>query len=137
MTTAAKSPPTFNLVGKPVPQVGSRQKVVGEALYCDDLRLPGTLCGKILRSPHAAAKIVRIDVSEAERLPGVHAVVTGRDAPRPFGVLPISKDEPAMAIDRVRYVGEPVAGVAADDEWVALEALKRIRVEYQVTTPIE
>ena len=65
-------------------------------------------------------------------MPGVHAVVTGRDAPRPFGVLPISKDEPSMGIDRVRYVGEPVAGVAADDEWIAHEALRRIRVEYLV-----
>ena len=128
--------PQWNIIGKPVAQVGSRQKVTGEALYCDDFRLPGLLVGKILRSPHAAARIVRIDTSEAESMPGVHAVVTGRDAPRPFGVLPISKDEPSMGIDRVRYVGEPVAGVAADDEWIAHEALKKIRVEYLVTEPI-
>ncbi len=127
----------WNIIGKPVPQVGSRQKVTGEALYTDDLRIPGTLVGKILRSPHAAARIVRLDTREAEAMPGVHAVVTGRDAPRPFGVLPISKDEPSMGIDRVRYVGEPVAAVAADDEWVAVEALKRIRVEYLPTTPVE
>jgi 4-hydroxybenzoyl-CoA reductase subunit alpha len=137
MTTAAPNPPKFQLIGKSVPQVGSRQKVTGEALYCDDLRLPGTLVGKILRSPHAAARIVRIDVSAAEALPGVRAVTTGRDAPRPFGVLPISKDEPSMAMDRVRYVGEPVAGVAADDEATALEALKRIQVEYAPTKPVE
>lgn len=131
------TPPSWNVIGKPIPQVGSRQKVTGEALYTDDLRIPGTLVGKILRSPHASARIVRLDVSEALALPGVHAVVTGKDAPRPFGVLPISKDEPSMGIDRVRYVGEPVAGVAADDEWIAAEALKRIRVEYLPTKPIE
>jgi 4-hydroxybenzoyl-CoA reductase subunit alpha len=125
------------VIGKPIPQVGSRQKVTGEALYTDDLRIPGTLVGKILRSPHASARIVRLDVSEALALPGVHAVVTGKDAPRPFGVLPMSKDEPSMGIDRVRYVGEPVAGVAADDEWIAIEALKRIRVEYLPTKPID
>jgi 4-hydroxybenzoyl-CoA reductase subunit alpha len=129
--------PQWNIIGKDVAQVGSRQKVTGEALYCDDLRLPGLLIGKILRSPHAAARIVRLDVREAEAMPGVHAVVTGRDAPRPFGVLPISKDEPAMGIDRVRYVGEPVAAVAADDEWIALEALRKIHVEYLVTEPVE
>src|SRR5688500_1920928 len=128
--------PQWIIIGKPVAQVGSRQKVTGEALYCDDYRLPGLLVGKILRSPHAAARIVRLDTREAEAMPGVHAVVTGRDDPRPFGVLPLSKDEPSMGIDRVRYVGEPVAAVAADDEWIALEALKRIHVEYLVTEPI-
>ena len=137
MTTAAPNPPKYQLIGKPVPQVGSRQKVTGEALYTDDLRLAGTLVGKILRSPHAAARILRIDTSEAERLPGVRAIVTGRDAPRPFGVLPISKDEPAMGVDRVRYVGEPVVGVAADDERTALLALDLVKVEYQVTKPVE
>ena len=76
--------PQWNIIGKEVAQVGSRQKVTGEALYCDDLRLPGLLIGKILRSPHAAARIVRLDVRAAEAMPGVHAVVTGRDAPRPF-----------------------------------------------------
>ena len=76
--------PQWNIIGKPVAQVGSRQKVTGEALYTDDFRLPGLLVGKILRSPHAAARIVRLDTREAEAMPGVHAVVTGRDAPRPF-----------------------------------------------------
>jgi 4-hydroxybenzoyl-CoA reductase subunit alpha len=137
MTTAATPPTKFQLVGKPIPQVGSRRKVAGEALYTDDLRLHGTLVGKILRSPHAAARVVSIDVSEAEKLPGVRAVVTGRDAPRPFGVLPISKDEPAMAVDRVRYVGEPVAGVAADDERIAIAATRLIKVVYETTKPVE
>ncbi len=121
----------YQIIGKSTPLIDGYQKVTGEALYTDDIKLPNMLVGKILRSPHPHAKIIKLDVSKAEALPGVHAIVTGKEAPTPFGVLPISKDETAMAIDKVIYVGDCVAGVAADDEETAIEALKLIEIEYQ------
>ncbi|MEZ5989630.1 MAG: molybdopterin cofactor-binding domain-containing protein [Planctomycetota bacterium] len=119
------------LIGRRLPLVDAWRKAAGQATYCDDIRLPNELVGKILRSPHAHARIVSIDTSAAEAMPGVHAVLVGRDAPIPFGVLPVSQDETALAVDKVLYVGEGVAAVAADDEATALEALARIRVEYE------
>ncbi|MEZ5064678.1 MAG: molybdopterin cofactor-binding domain-containing protein [bacterium] len=118
-------------VGQRVPLIDGPSKVTGSAVYTDDIRLPGTLVGKILRSPHAHAKIVSIDTSAAESMPGVRAVVTGSRDLRTFGVLPISKDEVALAVDKVIYVGDCVAGVAADDEETALAACEAIRVEYE------
>jgi 4-hydroxybenzoyl-CoA reductase alpha subunit len=119
------------VVGKPVPLLDAKSKVTGEAIYTDDLKLPAMLVGKILRSPLPHARIVRIDTSRAEALPGVRAVVTGQESSGHFGVLPISEDETAMAIDKVRYIGDCVAGVAAEDEETALAALRLIDVEYQ------
>jgi 4-hydroxybenzoyl-CoA reductase subunit alpha len=119
------------IVGKAVPLIDARGKVTGEAIYTDDLKLPGMLVGKILRSPLPHARIARIDSSRAAGLPGVRAVVTGRDASARFGVLPISEDETAMAVDKVRYVGDCVAGVAAEDEETALAALRLIEVHYE------
>jgi 4-hydroxybenzoyl-CoA reductase alpha subunit len=124
------------VVGKPVPLVDARQKVTGEALYTDDLKLPGMLVGKILRSPIPHGRIVRIDATRAAALPGVRAVVTGQDAGAHFGVLPVSEDETACAIDKVRYVGDCVAGVAAEDEETALAALQLIDVEYKELPPV-
>jgi CO/xanthine dehydrogenase Mo-binding subunit len=77
------------------------------------------------------ARIVKLDTSQAEALPGVHAIVIGKEAPNTFGVLPISEDETAMAVDKVIYIGDCVAGVAADDEEIALKALALIKVEYK------
>ncbi|MGD8377927.1 MAG: molybdopterin-dependent oxidoreductase [Acidobacteriota bacterium] len=124
--------PRYNLIGKRIPMVDSWRKVTGQGPYTDDIKLPGMLVGKILRSPHPHARIARIDVEAARALPGVHAVVTGRDATNKFGVLPISRDETAMAVEKVKYIGDCVAGVAAEDEEIALEALRRIEVEYDV-----
>ncbi len=119
------------LLGKRIPLVDAKRKATGQAVYTDDIRLPGTLVGKILRSPHPHAKILSIDTGKAEALPGVHAVLTGREAPARFGVLPVSQDETALAVDKVRFIGDNVAAVAAEDEATALEALGLIEVEYE------
>lgn len=125
----------YQVVGKPTPQISSRDKVTGKAKYTDDIRLHNPLIVKILRSPHPSATIVSIDASKAAQLRGVRAVITGKDIDKTFGVLPISKDEPALAKDRVRYIGEPVAAVAAESERIAEQALALIHVEYQVHKP--
>src|SRR5690606_10118968 len=93
------------------------------------------LHGKILRSPHPHARIVSIDASEAEALPGVHAVITGRDMPVRYGIIPWTRDEEPLCVDRVRYIGDAVAAVAAVDEDTAIRALERIRVEYEPLPP--
>ncbi len=111
--------------------VDSAGKVTGAAKYTDDLLLPGMLVGKILHSPHAHAHIRSVDTSPAERLPGVKAVVTGRETPVKYGILPIGHDETIFAVDKVRYIGDNVAGVAAESEAVAEAALKLIRVDYE------
>ncbi len=125
-----------NIIGQRVPMVDSWRKVTGQGPYTDDLKLPRMLVGKILRSPHPHARIRGIDISRAAGLAGVHAVVTGKETAVRFGVLPISKDETAMAVEKVRYIGDCVAGVAAEDEEIALEALKLIDVDYQVLPSI-
>jgi len=116
-------------VGKPVPRLDGLEKVTGQARYTVDLDLPGILYGAVLRSPLPHARIVDINCDEARRMPGVRAVVTGRDFPYTFGG-PV-KDQPFLAIDRVLYVGEPVAAVAAETEFAAQEAARKIRVTYQ------
>ncbi len=116
--------------------VDSWRKVTGQGPYTDDLKLPGMLVGKILRSPHPHARIRGIETGRAMALPGVHAVVTGKETAVRFGVLPISKDETAMAVEKVRYIGDCVAGVAAESEEIALEAMDLIEVDYQVLPPI-
>ncbi len=126
----------MSTVGRPTPLVDARLKVTGEGVYTDDIRLPGMLVGKILRSPIAHATIASIDVSRAMARPGVRACVTGQESTARFGVLPVSQDETAMAVDRVRYIGDCVAAVAADDEECALDALRHIDVRYEPLPPI-
>ncbi len=122
----------LEVIGKPLPKRDARLKVTGEAKYGADIRLPGMLHGKLLRSPHAHARIVNIDTSDAERLKGVRAVITGRDFPGIlYGNFPHTRDYLPLAIDRVRYIGEEVAAVAADDEDTAWEALDLIKVDYE------
>ena len=125
----------YRLIGKRLPRVDAKDKVIGKALYTDDLSLPGTLCGMILRSPLPHARIVDIDVSRARRLPGVKAVVTGDDTAKiKFGIISRSAkymDEYPLAVDKVRFVGEEVAAVAAVDADAAIEALDLITVEYE------
>src|SRR5690242_21591107 len=89
------------------------------------------LYAKLLRSPHPHARIASIDVSKALALPGVKAALTGRDLPIPFGILPVSQDEHALALDKVRFVGDPVAAVAATTEEAATAALDHIAVRYE------
>ena len=112
--------------------VDAAGKTTGAGKYTDDLSLPGMLLGKILHSPHPHARIKKIDTSRAEKLDGVVAVVVGSDAPNPYGILPVGHDEHALAIDKVRYVGDNVACVAAESEAVAEQALELIDVEYEL-----
>jgi len=112
-------------------KVEGLDKSTGRAVYTDDVVLPGMLHGKILRSPHPHARIVSIDTSEAAALEGVHGVVTGRDMPTAYGIIPWTPDEYPLCVDRVRYIGDGVAAVAAVDEDTALRALALIRVEYE------
>jgi 4-hydroxybenzoyl-CoA reductase alpha subunit len=121
----------FKIIGKPFRKVDARAKCVGQTKFADDIVLPRMLFCKILRShlPHALIK--SIDVSKALALPGVFAVVTGKDFPIPYGILPVSQDEHALCVDKVRFIGDPVAAVAAIDEDVAFDAMNLIEVEYE------
>src|SRR5205823_10922845 len=121
----------LRVVGKAHRKVDATAKVAGVTKFADDLFLPRMLFAKLLRSPHPHARIVSIDTAKAAGLPGVKAVLTGRDLPIPFGVLPVSQDEHALALDKVRFVGDPVAAIAATTEEVATQALDLIRVEYE------
>jgi 4-hydroxybenzoyl-CoA reductase alpha subunit len=118
-------------VGSARPKVDAVAKCTGQTLFADDLSLPRMLWCKLLRSPHPHARITRIDIAKAAALPGVHAVLTGRDLMIPFGILPVSQDEHALCPDVVRFVGDPVAAVAAADEDTALAACELIEVEYE------
>lgn len=126
MTTEA-----FKVVGTRVPLVDAWKKVAGSAVYGDDVSFPGMLFCRLLRSTLPHAKILRIDTSRAEEMPGVRGIVTGADAKAKFGVLPISQDEEALCTDKVRYVGDIVAAVAADDEKTAAAAVAAIEVVYE------
>jgi len=126
----------FKVIGKPFHKVDAKVKCTGELKFADDLVLPRMLHTKLLRSSVPHARIVKIDVSKAEAYPGVKAVLLGKDLPTSFGALPVSEDEHALAIDRVRMVGDPVAAIAAVDEDVATEALDLIEVEYEALRTI-
>src|SRR5689334_8559751 len=125
----------FHVIGKPLRKVDGLAKATGAAVYTDDIQLPGMLHAKTLRSPHPHARIVKLDASRARALRGVHAVITGADMPIQYGVIPWTQDENALAVDKVRFIGDPVAAVAAVDEDTANEAVKRIAVEYEVLHP--
>src|SRR5438552_18846656 len=114
--------PRTRVVGRPYPKVDAAAKVTGQTKFADDLFFPRMLHCKLLRSRVAHARLVSVDVSKALVRPGVVAVATGRDLPISFGILPVSQDEHALATDRVRYVGDPVAAVAAVDEDAAFDA---------------
>lgn len=125
----------FTVINTPVHNIDGVAKVTGRAIYTFDVKLPGMLYGKILRSPYPHAKIKSIDTSRAEKLAGVKGVVTGKDTLgikqgiwRRFKEL---CDEEILAREKVRYIGEPVAAVAAVDEDTAEEALDLIEVEYE------
>jgi 4-hydroxybenzoyl-CoA reductase alpha subunit len=124
------------VVGRPYAKVDAAAKVTGQTRFADDVVLPRMLHCKLLRSRLAHARVLRIDASRARALPGVIAVATGAELPIPFGILPVSQDEHALAIDRVRFVGDPVAAVAAVDEDTAAEALAAIAVDYEPLPPV-
>ena len=131
MSRRTKSKNDLNVVGKPFRKVDARAKCVGQTKFADDIVLPRMLYCKMLRShlPHALIK--NIDLSKALALPGVFAIITGKDLPKSYGILPVSQDEHALCIDKVRFIGDPVAAVAAIDEDVAFDAMNLIEVEYE------
>ena len=120
---------TMRVVGKRTPRIEGPDKVSGYLRYAADLAPEGCLWGKVLRSPHAHARIVRIDTSAAERVPGVHAVLTG--AQHPHWIGRIMRDLPVLAVDKVRFIGERIAAVAAESADAANEALALIEIEYE------
>ena len=125
----------YKMIGQSRPYIEARKKVQGSADYADDIQTKNALHCRFLRSTHAHARIKSIDYSEAEKLKGVHLVVTGKALPNKFGVLPISQDETAMAVEKTRYIGEIVASVAADTPEIAARACELIKVEYEPLRP--
>src|ERR1700745_52531 len=105
----------FSVIGKPIAMVDAAGKTTGAGKYADDLTLPGMLVGKILHSPYPHARIKRIDTSRAEKLNGVVAVATGKDAPNTYGILPVGHDEHALAVDKARDVGDKLACVVGGE----------------------
>ena len=123
-----------SIIGKSVPRIDGVEKVTGSATFTADLKLPGMLYARMLLSPHAHARILAIDTSKARQLPGVKAILTGKDLPYRVGLYMV--DKPILADGKARYCGEPVAAVAATTEEIALEAVGLIRVDYEVLTPV-
>jgi len=118
-------------VGHSAPQIEAHEKVTGTAHYIADLYHPNMLHGALLQSPHAHARILGYDLSRAAATPGVHAIVTGDDLQEPWRMGAFIKDEHALAKGKVRYVGEPVAAVAAETEAQARAAATAIDVTYK------
>jgi len=127
----AKHQTPLRVVGKAHRKVDAVAKVTGATKFADDLVLPRMLYARLLRSTQPHARILGIDASKALALPGVQAVLTGKDFPIPFGILPVSQDEHALCPDRVRFIGDPVAAVAATSEETATAALDLIDVRYE------
>jgi len=122
---------SHRVIGKAHRKIDAVAKVTGVTKFADDLAFPRMLYCKLLRSTEPHATIVRVDTSAAERLEGVIAVLTGKDLPIPFGILPVSQDEHALCLDKVRFIGDPVAAVAATSEETATAALDLIKVDYE------
>ncbi len=120
-----------NTVGIGRPYIEANKKVRGMADYADDYQLKDALHVKFVRSIYPHARILKIDTEDASKIDGVRCISTGKELPITFGVLPISQDETAMAVDKTRYIGEIVAAVAADTEAIATEACRLIKVEYE------
>ena len=122
------------VVGRSVPRVDAPDKATGKAQYTADMKLPGMLYGKLLRSPVPHARIKNIDISKAKSLPGVKDVIVGKDTPGiKYGnwrLFPQTQDEYPLVMDKVRFIGDEVAAVAAIDPDIAEEAISLIHVEY-------
>lgn len=118
-------------IGVPKPLVDGPEKVSGKALYSGDFVPKNCLVGRIMRSPVAHAEIINIDISEAQKLPGVKVIITGDETDEPFGILPIARFEFPLARDKVRYRGEPIACVVAVDVETAQAAIDIIKFEYK------
>lgn len=125
-------PNTFNAVGKNQPRLDGAVKVSGRSEFTDDIVLPGMLHCKFVRSPHARAKILNIDTSKAERLPGVKAIITNKDAED----MMFGPDQYVLCKDTVNFIGDEVAAIAAVDRDIAAEAAELIKVEYEPLPPV-
>jgi 4-hydroxybenzoyl-CoA reductase alpha subunit len=131
----ASGPPA--VVGHRLPKVDAWAKVTGETRFADDLVLPRMAYARILRAAHPHARILGVDTSRAAAVPGVYAVITGREFPPVrFGIMPVSQDEEPLCVDKVRFVGDPVAAVAAADEETAERAMRLIEVRYEPFEPL-
>jgi 4-hydroxybenzoyl-CoA reductase alpha subunit len=126
----------FRVIGVPRRRVDARAKVTGQTRFADDIFLPRIAHCKLLRSPHPHARIRKIDTSRALAHPGVYLVLTGKDLPIEYGILPVSQDEQALCLDHVRHVGDPIAAVIAREELTAFEALDLIDVDYEILATI-
>ncbi len=126
----------LRVIGVPRRRVDARAKVTGQTKFADDITLPRMAFCKLLRSPHPHARIRSIDFSRALAHPGVYLVLTGKDLPIEYGIIPVSQDEQALCLDHVRHVGDPVAAVIAREELTALEALDLIDVDYEILTTV-
>jgi len=129
---AEKDEHGYIILNSRLPRIDAPAKATGQAIFTDDISMPGMLYGAILQSPIAHGRILRIDTSKAERLPGVRAVITHEDAgPIKYGVSPARYDETILSIDKVRYMGDEIAGVAATSQETAQEAISLIKVDYE------
>ena len=128
---ASRNGGPLRVVGKPFRKVDARAKCTGQTKFADDIVLPRMLYAKLLRSHEPHALIKNIDTTKAMSAPGVFAVITGEELPISYGILPVSQDEHALCIDKVRFIGDPVAAVAAVDEDAAFDAMNLIEVEYE------
>jgi len=126
----------LRVIGVPRRRVDARAKVTGQTRFADDIFLPRMAHCKLLRSPHPHARIRKIDTTRATAHPGVYLVLTGKDVPVQYGILPVSQDEQALCVDHVRHVGDPVAAVIAREELTAFDALDLIDVDYEILATI-
>ena len=127
---------SLKVIGKARRRVDGRAKVTGLTEFADDIVLARMLHARLLRSPHPHALIEEIDVTKAEKHPGVHLVLTGKDFPITFGIMPVAQDEYPLANGRVRYVGDPIAAVIAKDEQTCTEALELVEVKFKILPTI-
>ena len=127
---------SLKVIGKPRRRVDGRAKVTGLTKFADDMVLPRMLHCRLLRSPHPHAEILEINTEKAEKLAGVHLILTGKDFPITFGIMPVAQDEYPLANGKVRYVGDPVAAVIARDEQICTEALDLIEVKFRLLPTI-
>jgi CO/xanthine dehydrogenase Mo-binding subunit len=132
----AERAPKAGVVGASIRKVDGPAKCAGQTKFADDIALPRMLFCKLHRAHVPHARIRSVDVTAAAAMPGVVAILTGKDLPIPFGILPVSQDEHALCPDKVRFVGDPVAAVAALDEDTAFDAMNAIRVEYEPLEPV-
>jgi 4-hydroxybenzoyl-CoA reductase alpha subunit len=126
----------FSVIGKPLPKIDAVGKCTGTTAYANDLEFSRMCYGKLLRSPHPHARIRGIHVERALALEGVYAIITGADLPQKFGIMPATEDEEALAVEKARFAGDPVAAVAAANEAIAERALRLIEVDYEVLKSI-